>query len=80
MKKLKLSELTKNALSQKGLKNVIGGLCGCACAYEGTPGGSSISANRSANNAGGKESPGDGPQYWTFEYWECAVHAAHNSF
>ncbi len=58
MKKLKLSELTKNALSQKGLKNVIGGTCGCACAYEGRPGGSTTSANRSANGAGGKHSPG----------------------
>ncbi len=62
MKKLKLSELTKNSLSQKGLKNVIGGTCSCACAYEGTPNGSTTDQNGTANANGGKRSPGTGPR------------------
>ncbi len=81
MKKLKLSELTKNALSQKGLKNVKGGVCACGCRYEGTPGGSSTTANGQANrNGGGLETPSIGPISWFIEEnenvnnWVCKFH------
>jgi len=32
--------------------------CACACAYEGTPGGSSTGSNWAANDQGGLNSPG----------------------
>ena len=64
MNKFKLKTLEK-----KELNNIIAGYndsqrhstkdadpCGCACKYEGTPGGSTTSDNRNANKAEGLNS------------------------
>ncbi|MCI1779800.1 MAG: TIGR04149 family rSAM-modified RiPP [Bacteroidales bacterium] len=83
MKKLKLTNLENNNLSEKEMNNLRGGTsCGCACAYEGTPGGSNTSDNYNANNAEGKHSPGmihitghyDGEGNWTLcDEWLAVV-------
>jgi natural product precursor len=59
MKKIKLNTLAQNALKEKEMNHVRGVAdCWCGCYYQGTPGGSSTSANDSANRAGGLWIPG----------------------
>ena len=62
MKKLNLSTLNSDRLTELELKEVRGGKmatngCGCACKYA-NQGGSSTSGNGNANHKGGKYSPG----------------------
>ncbi|MCI1779798.1 MAG: TIGR04149 family rSAM-modified RiPP [Bacteroidales bacterium] len=65
MKKLKLTNLENNNLSEKEMNNLRGGnACGCGCKYEGTPGGSTIEANGQANSDGGIW-PSDAPGFIT---------------
>jgi natural product precursor len=53
MKSLKLNQLNEKTLSEKEMKNTLGGgCCGCGCLYENS-GGSSTSSNKSANGKGG---------------------------
>ena len=68
LKKLKLDQLSKVELVKKEMYNLSGGhcggghtSCGCACYYEGTPGGSSTWDNLSANLNGGIVSSTYGP-------------------
>jgi natural product precursor len=50
MNKIKLNKLAQNAMKAKEMNHIKGGsCCGCGCKYQGTPGGSSIAANKSAN-------------------------------
>ena len=57
LRKLKLNEASKAELNEREMCRVLGGgtpgCCQCGCNYEGKPGGSSTSANDSANNAHG---------------------------
>lgn len=49
IKKIKLNALSSEAIQQKEMNAIVGGKkCGCSCAYE-THGGSTTSANMSAN-------------------------------
>jgi natural product precursor len=59
MKNLKLNTLANQNLDDKEMTAVKGGAasCCCACIYDGTPGGSTLDANASANAAGGLKSP-----------------------
>ena len=62
---LKLNTLANQNLDSKEMTAIRGGgtpgICGCACAYANS-GGSSSSANGSANNASGLFSPGTFPE------------------
>ena len=53
LRKLKLNEASKAELNEREMCRVLGGgtpgCCQCGCNYEGKPGGSSTSANDSAN-------------------------------
>jgi natural product precursor len=56
MNTLKLNKLSAQNLADKQMNKIRGGYtlaCGCGCKYAGTPGGSSIAANRAANCNGG---------------------------
>ena len=65
LRKLKLNEASKAELNEREMCRVLGGgtigCCQCGCNYEGKPGGSSTSANDSANNAHGYTSDGSHP-------------------
>ena len=65
LRKLKLNEASKAELNEREMCRVLGGGtiggCQCGCNYEGKPGGSSTSANDSANNAHGYTSDGSHP-------------------
>ena len=65
LRKLKLNEASKAELNEREMCRVLGGgtpgCCQCGCNYEGKPGGSSTSANESANNAHGYTSDGSHP-------------------
>ncbi|MDR1054577.1 MAG: TIGR04149 family rSAM-modified RiPP [Prevotellaceae bacterium] len=54
-KKLKLNVLNKHEMRRINGGGEVGDCC-CGCMYAGTPGGSSIDANNSANNMGGLKS------------------------
>ncbi|MCI1720812.1 MAG: TIGR04149 family rSAM-modified RiPP [Bacteroidales bacterium] len=51
MKKIDLSSLSKEIASKKMMRRLSGGAgnCGCACKYEGKPGGSTLQDNGQAN-------------------------------
>jgi len=53
LKKISLNELSKMELNERAMCRILGGAgnCQCSCAYAGN-GGSSTSANGSANNKG----------------------------
>ena len=53
MKNLKLNTLANQNLNSKEMNAIKGGAdcCCCGCMYQGQPGGSSTSANDSANDA-----------------------------
>ena len=58
MKNLKLNVLANQNLSGKEMNSLKGGAsCCCGCIYKNEPGGSSTSANDSANEARGLSSP-----------------------
>ena len=65
LRKLKLNGASKAELNEREMCRVLGGgtigCCQCGCNYEGKPGGSSTSANDSANNAHGYTSDGSHP-------------------
>lgn len=56
LRKLKLNQLAMSEIEDQKMNRLLGGQgdcsgsCACGCDYEGTPGGSSTSSNRSANN------------------------------
>jgi len=51
MKKIDLNSLSKATASKKMMQHLLGGVgnCGCACKYEGKPGGSTLEDNGQAN-------------------------------
>jgi hypothetical protein len=55
MEKIDLSSLSKGIASKKMMQHLSGGIgeCGCACKYEGKPGGSTLEDNGQANYANG---------------------------
>lgn len=67
LNKLKLNEISKNNLTHKEMKMVVGGTsCTCSCYWEGR-GGSNVEDNCNANVSVGSE--GGYSEYGTTKMW-----------
>lgn len=65
LNKVKLNQLAKADLAKREMNALLGGAgcCGCGCYYEGQEGGSTTSANGSANRSHGYDSDYGGIAY-----------------